>query len=176
MRLPQPSTTCAGPAGVITEGARRERPRRSRATETPPPDDPTPSSTKRYTCDDCGAGPFVTPQAVGSHRRYTHGAGLKKQADQAPAPKPKAKPKRATENAARVPRKARPKLDTRTVRRALAREDDYDPWLLVVGRLDADHAKATTCVLSTENDARQVAELLDTLGHKPHVFRLADGR
>lgn len=86
-----------------------------------------------------------------------------------------AKPGRPKKKAAPAKRPGRPKLDRRSVQRTL--EDDYDPWLLVVGRLDdTNGAKATTVVLSTENDARQVAELLGTLGHKSHVFRLADGR
>lgn len=128
---------------------------------TPPPD-VNGNGARAYSCDQCGDS-FERPQGLGVHRARKHGirstanAGTPRVTKVAPA-------KRAP----------RPKLDAKSVRRAL--DDDYDPWLVVVGHLDENGAKASTVVLSTENDARQVRDLLAELGHKPNVFRLADGR
>jgi hypothetical protein len=115
-----------------------------------------------HVCPDCG-------RTFTEHGLSVHRARMHKNAKPPSAPTRKAPAAKATQA-----KTTRPKLDTKSVSKTL--EDDYDPWLVVVGHLDADGAKASTVVLSTESDARQVSDLVTALGHRPRVFRLADGR
>lgn len=61
------------------------------------------------------------------------------------------------------------------MRDELAAQDEYDPWLIVVGRATEDGPRASAVVLSTSGDAEQVAVLLRELGHRPLTYRVADG-
>lgn len=67
-----------------------------------------------------------------------------------------------------------PQLDRESVRHSL---DDYDPHVIVVGHAtDAGPLIAESAVMPDKHYAKQVADLLRKLGHKAHVFRLADGK
>lgn len=137
-----------GPATVTSIGKQREG-----------------SRTASFTCDECG---HTAKNAAGLsiHKGRSHGA-----AKVAPTREPKrVNGHRATD------RPERPKLDATTIKADLYdAQDDYDPWLVVVGASDESGPKIETAVVSTKVDAEQVAALLTALGHQPRRFRLADG-
>jgi hypothetical protein len=110
---------------------------------------PSANGIKPYPCPEPGClATFATPQGLGPHRAKTHGYRNP----------PKAKPRK-------------PKLSTKSVRASL---DDYDPWVVIVGLVDDDGIHAETVVLAGDHECQQVAHMLERLGHKCHVFRLAD--
>lgn len=116
-----------------------------------------------HSCPDCGQNGFKTPQAVGAHRRYSHGRKV--------GPKTPVPGQRSMDHESRT----KPKLDAKSIKASLYDEDDYDPWLVLVGTADDDGPKIETAIVSTKVDAEQVAALLTALGHSPRRFRLADG-
>jgi hypothetical protein len=110
----------------------------------PPPDVEQKPTGGGHTCPDCGK-TFAAPQGLGAHRSRAHGYRKAAPASKPPAAKREPAPKPT------------PKV-----------EPENDQWLLVVGPVDTDQTAAVV-VLSSEHDARQVAALLDTLGHDLHV-------
>lgn len=106
---------------------------------------------KVYRCDPCQQ-TFPNAQGLGAHRRHKH----PNRADPTPPPRAQPKPERVPE--------------------APTKPAAADPWLLVVGPLDVGSAPASALVLSTKNDATQVAALLAELGHQALAFRLADAK
>lgn len=116
-----------------------------------PPDETAPASPNgALACPDCDK-TFERPQGLGSHRSRAHGYRTNG-----------------------TPKPPRPKIDTAPVHNTP--DDETDPWLLVVAHATDDTMRASSIVLSTEHDAREVAQLLSTLGQRSFVFRLADAR
>jgi hypothetical protein len=123
------------------------------------PSSPEPASSNGvgHACPECGRS-FAAASGLGRHRSTAHGVAGKSRA--------------IARNGARPP--ARPKLDTASVEQVVA-DDGYDPWVLVVGDVDHGSPTARAAILSTRGDVDQVAALLVGLGHRPFVFRVADG-
>jgi RNA polymerase sigma factor (sigma-70 family) len=118
---------------------------------------PVEAPAAKFVCPECGR-KFSRAQALGRHR---NAHGVKGKTAKAPV---------------RNPDSGRPKLDTTTIKADLYdAADDYDPWALIVGHANDDGPRAETVVLSTKEDADQVASMLAALGHKAWRFRLADG-
>lgn len=112
---------------------------------------PSQNGHKMLLCPECGK-EFGSNQAMGVHRARSHGYRVSK---------------------GEKPAAPRPKLNTKSVRESL---DDFDPWVLVVGIVTDDGMRAESVVLPGESEVRQVAKLLDKIGQKAHVFRLADAK
>lgn len=116
---------------------------------------------KLFPCPECTANgkPWgaKSKAGLGRHRRIAHGV-IGKTSKQS------------------LGQQGRPKADlgAESVRHSL---DDYDPHAVVVGIASKDGPMvAETAVMPDRHYAKQVAQLLAKLGHKSHIFRIADGK